>query len=52
MTKEVPAGYGTVVTLGLFKQDDPAVTEAAGKFIQYLYTQNAYITFLHMAPGE
>ncbi|HAK45308.1 MAG TPA: sugar ABC transporter substrate-binding protein, partial [Spirochaeta sp.] len=28
-----------------------AVTEAAGKFLQYMYTQNAYITFLHMAPG-
>ncbi len=51
MTKQSPAGYGTVVALGLFKQDDPAVTKAAEKFIQYLYTQNAYITFLHMAPG-
>ena len=51
MTKKSPAGYGTVVSLGLFKQDDPAVTEAAKKFINYLYSQNAYITFLHMAPG-
>ena len=51
MTEKNSAGYGTVVTLGLFKQDDPAVTEAAGKFLQYMYTQNAYITFLHMAPG-
>ncbi len=51
MSKKSPAGYGTVVALGLFRQDDAAVTEAASKFIQYLYTQNAYITFLHMAPG-
>lgn len=46
-----PAGYGTVVALGLFNQTDRAKTEAARKFIEYLYTQNAYITFLHMAPG-
>ncbi|AEV29635.1 ABC-type sugar transport system, periplasmic component [Sphaerochaeta pleomorpha str. Grapes] len=46
-----PAGYGTVVALGLFNQTDKAKTEAARKFIEYLYTQNAYITFLHMAPG-
>ena len=51
MTHKQPAGYGVVVALGLFKQKDPAVTAAAAKFINYLYTQNAYITFLHMAPG-
>lgn len=51
MTNKTDAGYGTVVTLGLFNQDNKAATEAAAKFVQYLYTQNAYITFLHMAPG-
>ncbi len=51
MTHKSPAGFGVVVALGLFKQKDPAVTAAAAKFINYLYTQNAYITFLHMAPG-
>ncbi len=51
MKHKQDAGFGVVVALGLFKQKDPAVTEAAGKFINYLYTQNAYITFLHMAPG-
>ena len=51
MTNKSSAGYGTVVAFGLFKQKDSAKTEAAKKFIQYLYTQNAYITFLHMAPG-
>ncbi len=51
MTHKQDAGFGVVVALGIFKQKDPAVTEAAKQFINYLYTQNAYITFLHMAPG-
>jgi len=51
MTSKQPAGFGVVVALGLFKQKNPAVTAAAAQFIKYLYTPNAYITFLHMAPG-
>jgi len=51
MTNTASAGYGTVVALGLFNQDENAKTAAAQNFIKYLYTQNAYITFLHMAPG-
>ncbi len=51
MTNESSAGYGTVVSLGLFNQSSAAESAAAQKFIEYLYTQNAYITFLHMAPG-
>ncbi|WP_320128991.1 extracellular solute-binding protein [uncultured Sphaerochaeta sp.] len=51
VSHKVPAGYGTVVALGLFNQTDKAKTAAAMKFVEYLYTQNAYITFLHMAPG-
>ena len=51
VTNTSSAGYGTVVALGLFKQDDPAKTAAAQKFLEYLFTPNAYITFLHMAPG-
>jgi multiple sugar transport system substrate-binding protein len=51
MTNKSSSGYGTVVTLGLFKQTDKSKTEAAAKFVEYLYSQNAYITFLHMAPG-
>ncbi len=46
-----PAGYGTVVAFGLFNQSTTAEQEAAKKFLRYLYTPNAYITFLHMAPG-
>jgi multiple sugar transport system substrate-binding protein len=51
ITNTEPAGYGVVVTMGLPQQEDPAVTAAASAFLRYLYTQNAYITFLHMAPG-
>jgi multiple sugar transport system substrate-binding protein len=51
MTNKSPAGYGTVVAFSLTKQEDSAKTAAAQKFIEYLYTQNAYITYLHMAPG-
>ncbi len=51
MTNRSAAGYGTVVALGLFNQSTAAESAAAQKFLQYLYTQNAYITFLHMAPG-
>ncbi|MDA3959040.1 ABC transporter substrate-binding protein [Oceanispirochaeta sp.] len=45
------AGFGVVVSLSLPDQGDPAKTEAAKKFLRYLYTPNAYITWLHMAPG-
>ena len=51
VTHKESAGYGTVVTLGLFNQSTPEQSAAAKKFLQYLYTPNAYITFLHMAPG-
>ena len=51
MTNRSAAGYGTVVSLGMFNQSSPSERAAAQKFIEYLYTQNAYITFLHMAPG-
>jgi len=40
-----------LVSLGFFKQDDPANTEAAKKFVEFLYTDDAYITFLHIQPG-
>lgn len=46
-----PSSYGVIVALGIFNQDDSAKTEAAKKFIEYLFTEDAYVTFLHMAPG-
>ena len=45
------AGYGTVVAFSFLNQENKYVTDAATKFVEYLYTQNAYITWLHMAPG-
>lgn len=45
------AGYGVIVSLTLLDQGDPAKTEAAKKFLTYLFSPNAYVTFLHMAPG-
>ncbi|MDC7221762.1 MAG: extracellular solute-binding protein [Spirochaetales bacterium] len=46
-----PAGYGVINSLALLKQEDPAVTAAAIDFVRYLYSPNAYISYLHMQPG-
>jgi multiple sugar transport system substrate-binding protein len=45
------ASYGTIVSLGIVDQGDSAKTEAARKFVEYLFEPNSYVTFLHMAPG-
>ncbi len=45
------AGFGAVVSMAVPKQSDPAVRDAALDFLTYLYSPNAYITFLHMAVG-
>ncbi len=46
-----PSSYGVIVALGIFKQNNSANTTAAEKFVKYLFTEDAYVTFLHMAPG-
>ena len=51
ITNDQPAGYGVVVSMALPDQGDAAKTAAAQKVLQYLFTPNAYVTFLHMAPG-
>ncbi len=51
ITNTDTAGYGVIVTLGIINQPDAAAADAAVDFARYLYTPNAYITFLHMAPG-
>ena len=51
ITNTQGAGYGVVLALSMPDQGDPAKTAAAKDFLRYLYTPNAYITFLHMAPG-
>ncbi len=51
ITNTETASYGTIVSLGIVEQEDMAKTEAAKKFIEFLFAPNSYITFLHMAPG-
>ncbi|RLD36042.1 MAG: sugar ABC transporter substrate-binding protein [Bacteroidetes bacterium] len=51
LSNKKDAGFGAVVSMALPKQSDPAVTAAAVDFLNYLYSPNAYITFLHMAVG-
>ena len=51
ITNTEDAGFGVVLSLSLPDQGDPAKTAAAKSFMRYLYTPNAYITWLHMAPG-
>ena len=46
-----PAGFGAVCSLAMPVQDDPRITQATMDFLTYLYSPNAYITFLHMAVG-
>jgi multiple sugar transport system substrate-binding protein len=46
-----PSSYGVIVALGLFKNDDEAVTAGAKRFIEYMFTEDSYVSFLHMAPG-
>jgi multiple sugar transport system substrate-binding protein len=45
------AGYGVLHALGLVKGDDPARSEAARRFVRFLFREDAYVTWLHMAPG-
>jgi multiple sugar transport system substrate-binding protein len=51
ITNTESASYGTIVSLSIIDQGDSKKTEAAKKFIEYLYQPNSYVTFLHMAPG-
>lgn len=51
ITNSRDAGYGVIVSMSMFEQDDPAKTAAAQAFLRYLFTPNAYVTYLHMAPG-
>ena len=51
ITHKQPSSYGVIVALNIFKQKDPANVAAAEKFIKYMYSEDAYVTFLHMAPG-
>ena len=51
ITGTEPASYGVVVALGVFEQDDADRLAASRAWVEYLYTEDAYVTYLHMAPG-
>lgn len=45
------AGYGVLHALGLVKNGDPARSEAARRFVRFLFREDAYVAWLHMVPG-
>ncbi|WP_432738547.1 ABC transporter substrate-binding protein [Maridesulfovibrio sp. FT414] len=45
------AGYGVIHALGLIKTGDSGREEAAARFVEFLFRDDAYITWLHMVPG-
>ncbi|WP_319581861.1 extracellular solute-binding protein [uncultured Pseudodesulfovibrio sp.] len=45
------AGYGVLHALGLTRSGDPDRSEAARRFVRFLFREDAYVTWLHMAPG-
>jgi multiple sugar transport system substrate-binding protein len=51
ISKRQPASYGVVVTYALYNQEDKNKTAAAGMFLDYLFTEDAYISYVHMQPG-
>jgi multiple sugar transport system substrate-binding protein len=48
---KVPAGYGSIVALGIIKKESEKEKAAVKKLIEFMYEPFSYITFLHMAPG-
>jgi len=51
ITNTQDAGYGTIVSFAIPNHGNDAKTAAAERFIRYLFTPNAYVTWLHMAPA-
>lgn len=51
ISKRQPASYGVVVAYALYNQEDKNKTAAAKMFMDYLFTEDAYISYLHMQPG-
>jgi multiple sugar transport system substrate-binding protein len=51
ITHKQPAGYGSLVALGLVEQRHPKKNRAAQKLAAFLYEPATYISFLHMSPG-
>nr|WP_321257899.1 ABC transporter substrate-binding protein [uncultured Pseudodesulfovibrio sp.] len=45
------ASYGTITALGLMKTENTAQQQAAERLVEFLFSNDAYITWLHMVPG-
>ena len=45
------ASYGVLHALGLLRNRDKARSEAAQRFVRFLFREDAYLTWLHMVPG-
>jgi multiple sugar transport system substrate-binding protein len=45
------SSYGVIVTLGITKAKSASKTSAAKRLVRFMYEEDAYVTFLHMAPG-
>jgi multiple sugar transport system substrate-binding protein len=51
ISKRQPASYGVVVTYAFYKQDDPGKTAAASMLLDYMFTEDAYVSYMHIQPG-
>jgi multiple sugar transport system substrate-binding protein len=51
ISKRQPASYGVVVTYGFYKQDDPSKTAAATMLLDYMFSEDAYVSYMHIQPG-
>jgi len=45
------ASYGVINALGLLKTGNSEQEKATERFVEFLFTHDAYITWLHMVPG-
>lgn len=46
-----PASYGVIHALGILKSTDPQKQQALVRFVRFLFSKDAYLTWLHMVPG-
>lgn len=51
MINKSPATFGQIVSLGILDGNKEIQVEAAKEFVKYMLSGDAYIRFLHMAPG-
>ena len=45
------ASYGVIHALGILRTDDPRKQDALDRFVRFLFSSDAYISWLHMVPG-